>query len=78
MAIKKSDSVLEQIDILMQENEKRLNSEFYEQILKELKIIFTTEIKQKENQMYVLKYREILKKELMKYIIHYKICNILI
>lgn len=62
----------------MQENEKRLNSEFYEQILKELKIIFITEIKQKENQMYVLKYREILKKELMKYIIHYKICNILI
>ena len=64
---------MEQIDILMQENEKRLNSEYYEQILKELKIIFATEIKQKGNQIYVLKYREILKKRIDE--IYYSLQN---
>ena len=39
MAIKKSDSMLEQIDILMRENEKRLNSEFYEEVLKEAQLL---------------------------------------
>ena len=73
IVIKKSDSALEQIDILMQENEKRLNSEYYEQILKELKIIFATEIKQKGNQIYVLKYREILKKRIDE--IYYSLQN---
>lgn len=62
IAIKKTDSILKQIDILMQENEKRLNSEYYEEILKELKLIFRTEISQKKNQRLVLKYQEVLKK----------------
>lgn len=35
---------------------------FVKQALKELKIIFKTEIKQKKNHMLVLKYREVLNK----------------
>jgi len=59
--IKKVENTLEQIDILIGENNKRLNYEYIDETLNTLKIIFSVAIKNEENFKLVEKYRELLK-----------------
>lgn len=58
--ISRVDNPIEQIDILEYENMKRFNSDYIEEILNNLKIIFSTQITNDKNKILVNKYKELL------------------
>ena len=59
--IAKGGSIIEQIEILINENEDRLENDYYDTLLKRLKLIFETEIHNVDNLKIVNAYRELLK-----------------
>ena len=59
--IEKSDGPFEQIDILLQELNKRSENDFYEVELKRLRVLFETYINGERNRTLVEEYRNMLK-----------------
>ena len=59
--IKKSDSIIEQIDILIREERDRYDNDYLKYALEKLRVIFSTNIKSPKNQAIVEKYRSVMR-----------------
>ena len=62
--IAKPDEILHYIDLLIEENRKRLGNEYYNSRLQDIKVAFTVESRNKKNEQLLDDYKEELKKEL--------------
>ena len=59
--IERSDSIIEQIEILIREEKDRYDNDYLKYALKKLRIIFSTNIKSPKNQAIVEKYRSVMR-----------------
>lgn len=59
--IERSDSIIEQIEILKREEKDRYDNDYLKYALEKLRIIFSTDIKSPKNQVTVEKYRSIMR-----------------
>ena len=59
--IERSDSIIEQIEILKREEKDRYDNDYLKYALEKLKIIFSTNIKSTKNQAIVEKYRSVMR-----------------
>lgn len=59
--IERSDSIIEQIEILKREEKDRYDNDYLKYALEKLRIIFSTDIKSPKNQVTVEKYRSVMR-----------------
>ena len=61
--IERTDSIVHQIEILIEEARQRVNNDYYNFELEQLKLIFSTQVSSKKNLKIVDRHREVLKCE---------------